>query len=1012
MENTTLMEDDILNATPDQPVGSGAVPDESLLARFRDAGDREALAELFRRHADAAYRTACRVTGGARDAEDAVQAAFLHILSHPGQYRGEASVKAWILGIVANAVREAMRRQSRRDRRERMAGMETGEVESFRPEQEEMKHLVMGRLQELPERYRLPLWLHYHEGLSYREVSGALAVSENTVKKQLQRGLEHLRQAMAYAGVPVSVLALTTTLSSSTAEAAPATLLAAIPGIAAGNVVAAGVGGGVAAAGWSLSAKLAAGAVAAGVAVGGIGVATGVFRGSPAQVPGKADNVAPKEIDPRLRRVLDHKMSFNLDIPQPPRKGELERVCESINRTLPPDMEIEFVEIVGDPEVVENMEKEPDGKLGTVTVYTGNGPLGTVGELTNNVMGAGFNLCMIPYRQRVILYRSLEGGRANELNRTWSNPDPGADDKARVAAAETVGKSGDMFRIKGLAYGLGSSHERVAAAAYRGFVEASHRPACLNGNRGWGANNFGFFGAFAREPGVMENATKWFERNRDKLDIDGVRLCGLLRIVASVPVLKKRLDTKAGGMFQKALIELTGADQGLAETRSEAARALGRIGGEEARNALLAVLRDRTDEAPVRATCAKALGDMGDSSVVVFLVEFISDKKGHVGIVKAVAEALGEIRDPAAVGPLLDAVEMADEHSITFFGQEAVQAVACIRDPSALDRLHRLMRHPNSWVGRAAIDAVGQFRNPASTGPLMNIIGGGGRDTLDGASAAAALVRIGDASVIPALTDLAENGRSETIRESAMTALARFQRPEASDVLFAIVEKYKDNDKCYRAWRAASQISGDARAEDFFRKLLARDQSPAARGIGAYYLPVSAWKEKVDIIRNDLDINVRRGAAQSWANVQFIPDYPGQKEALRELLKTETDPNIRFSLYGAVYHADKSVKARDALLAALRTEVHSEVKFEIVFLLTSRFCDEASAKGLSRVLEEDPDPKFRARVANQMLMMNSPNAKTSQSLVEELSACLAKESDPEVRKAIEKTLEWHRRFIR
>src|SRR6185503_15627186 len=214
---------DTMNAHP-----AAQADDAALLRAFTERGDRQAMNVLFARHADGAYRVALRCSRNAADAEDAVQTAFIEVLRHAGQYRGESAVRAWIFGFVVNATRHKAREEGRRAAREEKASV-SGEVA---PEDRALQDAVRHAVQDLPEHYRLPVWLHYCEGLSSPEVADALSLSENTVRSQLSRGVEELRSALSTSGMAVTALSLVGALATAATESAPATLTASLPGLA------------------------------------------------------------------------------------------------------------------------------------------------------------------------------------------------------------------------------------------------------------------------------------------------------------------------------------------------------------------------------------------------------------------------------------------------------------------------------------------------------------------------------------------------------------------------------------------------------------------------------------------------------------------------------------------------------------------------------------------------------------------------------------------------------------
>lgn len=206
--------------------------DAALLRAYSERGDRQAMNVLFARHADAAYRVALRCCRNAADAEDAVQTAFIEVLRHSAKYRGESAVRAWIFGFVVNATRHKAREEGRRAAREERASV-TGEI---LPEDGATRDAVRQAVQDLPEHYRLPVWLHYCEGLSSPEVADALSLSENTVRSQLSRGVEELRSALATSGLSLTGAALVGALATTATESAPASLTASLSGLAGSSV--------------------------------------------------------------------------------------------------------------------------------------------------------------------------------------------------------------------------------------------------------------------------------------------------------------------------------------------------------------------------------------------------------------------------------------------------------------------------------------------------------------------------------------------------------------------------------------------------------------------------------------------------------------------------------------------------------------------------------------------------------------------------------------------------------
>jgi RNA polymerase sigma factor (sigma-70 family) len=229
----------LLTTPPADAIPVAESDDADLLRRFAEHQDREAVGVLFRRHADAVYRMAWRHARNEADAEDIVQTAFVQILRKPGQYRGESSVRAWIMGIVVNVTRMKCRGESRRrDREDRVredqdgsAPLPSSTADPASLDNRELQSAILRAVETLPERYRLPLWLHYLEGFVFKDVATVLAVPEKTVRSQIRRALLRLRRAPAVAPYSLGVLGIAALLSSVPVHAAPIALKAALPGL-------------------------------------------------------------------------------------------------------------------------------------------------------------------------------------------------------------------------------------------------------------------------------------------------------------------------------------------------------------------------------------------------------------------------------------------------------------------------------------------------------------------------------------------------------------------------------------------------------------------------------------------------------------------------------------------------------------------------------------------------------------------------------------------------------------
>src|SRR5688572_23860478 len=86
-----------------QPAISEISPGSDIaVARAIAAGDREALRMLVQRHGRLLYRTARSILKDDRDAEDAVQSAYLLAHRKISTFEGGSALSTWLVRIVIN----------------------------------------------------------------------------------------------------------------------------------------------------------------------------------------------------------------------------------------------------------------------------------------------------------------------------------------------------------------------------------------------------------------------------------------------------------------------------------------------------------------------------------------------------------------------------------------------------------------------------------------------------------------------------------------------------------------------------------------------------------------------------------------------------------------------------------------------------------------------------------------------------------------------------------------------
>lgn len=168
--------------------------DDVLVAAVA-AGDREALAELYRRHAPWLLLRLSRRCADPGTVEEVVQDTFVAVWKGAGRFRADGEVPAWIWGIGIRRLISRLRARpmATSDARseaivvsaeeEVLLGVEHGDLGA-----------AMGRLS--PE-LRAVVQATVLDGLSTKEAAALLGIPQGTVKTRAARARRELREVLA-----------------------------------------------------------------------------------------------------------------------------------------------------------------------------------------------------------------------------------------------------------------------------------------------------------------------------------------------------------------------------------------------------------------------------------------------------------------------------------------------------------------------------------------------------------------------------------------------------------------------------------------------------------------------------------------------------------------------------------------------------------------------------------------------------------------------------------------------
>lgn len=160
-------------------------------------GDRRAGAVLFDRHFASIRRFFVNKACTESEVEELVQRSFVAALESAGRFRGDASVRTWLISIARNIqrewIREAMREGVELVEPDLMCSERLGPGISTGLDAQREQQILLTALRRLPIEQQTLLELFYWEELTASELAEVFGVPEGTIRTRLRKAKLDLR---------------------------------------------------------------------------------------------------------------------------------------------------------------------------------------------------------------------------------------------------------------------------------------------------------------------------------------------------------------------------------------------------------------------------------------------------------------------------------------------------------------------------------------------------------------------------------------------------------------------------------------------------------------------------------------------------------------------------------------------------------------------------------------------------------------------------------------------------
>lgn len=154
---------------------------DSLLRTNKEIGD------IYEKYVDTVYRIAVMMLKNIEEAQDVTQTVFMKLITSKKQFETDEYMKAWLIVVTQNTCKNLLKGWWWVRKTDSSAAFE--EAYTLDSTESELWDMLLA----LPEKLRLPLYLHYYEGYKTEEIASILQIKHATVRTRLWNARKKLK---------------------------------------------------------------------------------------------------------------------------------------------------------------------------------------------------------------------------------------------------------------------------------------------------------------------------------------------------------------------------------------------------------------------------------------------------------------------------------------------------------------------------------------------------------------------------------------------------------------------------------------------------------------------------------------------------------------------------------------------------------------------------------------------------------------------------------------------------